>query len=80
VNVTSDEVIVGPGAKPGLFFPALALINTGDEVICPDPGFPTYKAMIEVAGGVPMPVPMREDGASFNMAKALFCLHREPAL
>ena len=65
--VSPDEVVVGPGAKPGLFFPALAVISPGDEVMYPDPGFPTYKAMIQVAGGVPVPVPLRADGASFDM-------------
>ncbi|HKJ26952.1 MAG TPA: pyridoxal phosphate-dependent aminotransferase [Anaerolineales bacterium] len=54
------QVVVGPGAKPSLFFPTLALVQPGDEVIYPDPGFPTYKAMIEVAGGVPVPVPLVE--------------------
>jgi aspartate aminotransferase len=38
----------------------LALVRPGDEVIYPDPGFPTYPAMIEVAGGVPVPVPLQE--------------------
>ena len=55
------QVVVGPGAKPALFFPTLALVAPGDEVIYPDPGFPTYKAMIEVAGGVPVPVPLVEE-------------------
>jgi aspartate/methionine/tyrosine aminotransferase len=68
VAVASNEVVVGPGAKPGLFFPALALINPGDQVVYPDPGFPTYKAMIQVAGGIGVPVPLRPDGASFDMA------------
>jgi len=52
---------VGPGAKPALFFPTLALVRPGDEVIYPDPGFPTYPAMIRVAGGVPVPVPLLEE-------------------
>ncbi|MCJ7583446.1 MAG: pyridoxal phosphate-dependent aminotransferase [Anaerolineales bacterium] len=56
-----DEVVVSPGAKPNLFFPTLALVEPGDEVIYPDPGFPTYEAMIRVAGGVPVPVPLREE-------------------
>jgi aspartate aminotransferase len=43
-----------------LFFPTLALVRPGDEVIYPDPGFPTYPAMIDVAGGVPIPVPLQE--------------------
>ncbi len=55
-----QQVVVGPGAKPALFFPTLALVQPGDEVLYPDPGFPTYKAMIEVAGGVPVPVPLVE--------------------
>ena len=67
VAVSPDEVVVGPGAKPGLFFPTLALVNPGDTVVYPDPGFPTYRAMIEVAGGIPAPAPLRPDGASFDM-------------
>lgn len=61
LNFTPSQVIVGPGAKPALFFPTLALIRPGDEVIYPDPGFPTYEAMIGVAGGVPVPVTLNED-------------------
>jgi len=63
------NVVVGPGAKPALFFPTLALVRPGDEVIYPDPGFPTYEAMIAVAGGVPIPVPLREEeDFAFDMA------------
>jgi len=47
--------------KPTLFFPTLALVQAGDEVIYPDPGFPTYAAMVGVAGGTPVPVSLRED-------------------
>jgi aspartate/methionine/tyrosine aminotransferase len=58
-----SEVVVSPGGKPGLFFPTLALIEpgVGDEIIYPDPGFPTYWAMIDIAGGVPRPVPLLEE-------------------
>ena len=56
-----DQVVVTPGAKPDLFFPALALIEPGDEVIYPNPGFPTYEAMIRLAGGQPIPVPLKEE-------------------
>ena len=41
IQIEPDEVVVGPGAKPALFFPTLALVEPGDEVIYPDPGFPT---------------------------------------
>jgi aspartate/methionine/tyrosine aminotransferase len=61
ISILPEQVVVGPGAKPGLFFPALALIDPGDEVIYPDPGFPTYADMIGVAGGVPVPVPLLEE-------------------
>ena len=63
-----NQVVVSPGAKPNLFFPALALIERGDEVIYPNPGFPTYEAMIRVAGGTPVPVPLKEDNQfSFDL-------------
>jgi aspartate aminotransferase len=61
IEITPEQVIVGPGAKPALFFPTMALVRPGDEVIYPDPGFPTYKAMIQVAGGVPIAVPLKEE-------------------
>lgn len=63
-----DQVVVSPGAKPNLFFPVLALVEPGDEVIYPNPGFPTYEAMIRVAGGKPVPVPLEEGhNFSFNL-------------
>jgi aspartate aminotransferase len=69
IEVRPSQVVVGPGAKPALFFPTLALVRPGDEVIYPDPGFPTYQAMIGVAGGVPVPVPLREEtDFSFDLA------------
>jgi aspartate/methionine/tyrosine aminotransferase len=68
MTFTPAQVVVGPGAKPGLFFPTLALVRPGDEVIYPDPGFPTYAAMIEIAGGTPVPVPLvEENDFSFDL-------------
>ncbi len=64
-----DQVVVSPGAKPNLFFPTLALVEEGDEVIYPNPGFPSYEAMIRVAGGEPVPVPLLEENQfSFDLA------------
>ena len=60
IAIDPAQVVVGPGAKPALFFPTLALVQPGDDVLYPDPGFPTYRAMIEVAGGNPVPVPLLE--------------------
>jgi aspartate aminotransferase len=68
IKVEPDQVVVGPGSKPGLFFPTLALVSPGDEVIYPDPGFPTYEAMIRIAGGIPVPIPLREENQfSFDL-------------
>ncbi len=61
IDIQPTQVVIGPGAKPGLFFPTLAVVQPGDEVLYPDPGFPTYRAMIQLAGGVPVPVPLREE-------------------
>lgn len=68
MEVKPSEVVVTPGAKPMLFFPTLALVEPGDEVITPDPGFPTYAAMIGVAGGIPRPIRLREEtGFAFDL-------------
>jgi aspartate/methionine/tyrosine aminotransferase len=61
IPINPAQVVVSPGTKPGLFFPPLALVAPGDEVIYPDPGFPTYAAVIKVTGGLPKPVTLREE-------------------
>src|SRR6202795_2227747 len=61
VKVTSDEVVVVPGGKPIIFFTMLALIDEGDEVIYPNPGFPIYESMIHYVGGRAVPVQLHED-------------------
>ena len=68
LKISPDQVVVAGGSKPGLFFPTMALVAPGDEVLYPDPGFPTYEAMIIAAGGVPVPVPLREENQfSFDL-------------
>ncbi len=61
IEVHPDEVVVTPGAKPIIFFTLLALVNEGDEVIYPDPGFPTYESVINFVGAKGIPIPLRED-------------------
>src|ERR1700726_2632222 len=61
VEVAPDEVVVVPGGKPIIFFTMLALIDEGDEVIYPNPGFPIYESMINYVGGRAIPVQLRED-------------------
>ncbi len=60
IPVDPAEVVVTPGAKPIIFFSLLALVESGDEVIYPNPGFPIYQSMIECAGARPVPIPLRE--------------------
>lgn len=61
VKVTSDEVVVVPGGKPIIFFTILSLIDEGDEVIYPNPGFPIYESMINYVGGRAVPIALREE-------------------
>ena len=61
VKVTSEEVVVVPGGKPIIFFTILALIDQGDEVIYPNPGFPIYESMIDYVGGRAVPIHLREE-------------------
>ena len=61
IKVTSDQVVVVPGGKPIIFFTMLALIEEGDEVIYPNPGFPIYESMIHYVGGHAVPIKLRED-------------------
>jgi len=60
IDATPDQVVVTPGAKPIMFFAMLGLINEGDEVIYPNPGFPIYESMARYVGGVAVPAPLRE--------------------
>src|SRR5271155_3628756 len=61
IKVTPEEVVVVPGGKPIIFFTMLALVDEGDEVIYPNPGFPIYESMIHYVGGQAVPIPLREE-------------------
>lgn len=61
LNFKPEEVVVTPGGKPVMFFVILALVNKGDEVIYPNPGFPIYESMINFVGGKAVPIQLRED-------------------
>jgi aspartate/methionine/tyrosine aminotransferase len=61
VECLSDEVVVVPGGKPIIFFAMLALVDVGDEVIYPNPGFPIYESMIHYMGGRAVPIQLREE-------------------
>ncbi len=61
IKVTPDEVVVVPGGKPIIFFSILALVEEGDEVIYPNPGFPIYESMINFLGAKAVPIKLREE-------------------
>jgi len=61
IPVSSDEVVVVPGGKPIIFFTILALIESGDEVLYPNPGFPIYESMVNYSVGKGIPIPLREE-------------------
>jgi aspartate/methionine/tyrosine aminotransferase len=70
VPVSPEEIVVTPGAKPIMFFTIMALVGEGDEAIYPNPGFPIYESVIRFVGGVPVPIPLREEtGFGFDMAE-----------
>jgi aspartate aminotransferase len=54
-------VVVVPGGKPIIFFSILALVDEGDEVIYPNPGFPIYESMINYVGGRCVPIRLHEE-------------------
>jgi len=62
VRATSDHVVVVPGAKPMLFYALLAVLEPGDEVLVPDPGFPIYASVVRFAGAVPVGYPLDAAG------------------
>src|SRR2546423_3813075 len=63
-----EQVVVTPGAKPIMYYAIMGIVNPGDEVIYPNPGFPIYESAIELAGGVAVPLPLIEEkGFSFNI-------------
>jgi len=60
-EISPQQVVVTPGAKPIMFFVIIALAEPGTEVIYPNPGFPIYESMINFVGAKPVPIPLREE-------------------
>jgi aspartate/methionine/tyrosine aminotransferase len=60
LNVSSEAVVVAPGCKIALFFAMMAIIDPGDEVLWPDPGFPGYPSITRGLGGIPVPFSLAE--------------------
>lgn len=58
VDIPAERIVVTSGGKPVIFYTVLSVVGPGDEVLLPDPGFPTYASAVRFAGGVPVPVPL----------------------
>ena len=68
IKVSGQNVVVVPGGKPIMFFAMLAVVEPGDEVIYPNPGFPIYESVINFLGATPVPIPLVESrGFSFDL-------------
>ncbi len=61
VKISDDEIVVVPGGKPIIFFIILALVDVGDEVIYPNPGFPIYESMVHYVGARAVPIRLLEE-------------------
>jgi aspartate aminotransferase len=59
ISIAPEEVVITPGGKPVMFFAILALVDDGDEVIYPNPGFPIYESVIEFVGGKAVPIELK---------------------
>jgi len=68
ITVSGSNVCVVPGGKPIMYFLMTALLEAGDEVIYPNPGFPIYESLVDFLGAVRVPMPLIEErGFSFDL-------------
>jgi len=61
IKTTPEQVVITPGGKPIMFYTIFALVDAGDEVIYPNPGFPIYESLVNYVGAKPVPIPLREE-------------------
>ncbi len=61
MTINPNQVVVTPGGKPIMFFSILAIVDEGDEVMYPNPGFPIYESVIDFVGAKSVPYPLREE-------------------
>ena len=59
-QVNAENIILTPGSKNILLFALLALVEEGDEVIVPDPGYPIYRSLVEFIGATAVSLPIRQ--------------------
>jgi len=61
ITTNPEQVVIVPGGKPVMFYVIFALVDEGDEVIYPNPGFPIYESLINFVGAKPVPIPLKEE-------------------
>ena len=69
LDYTSKEVLIGAGAISLLNLACTAMLDIGDEVLVPDPGWANYVGLMMQVGAVPVPVRMKEEnGFMYDVA------------
>jgi aspartate/methionine/tyrosine aminotransferase len=58
LNVTAERICITVGAEEALFAAVMVVLDSGDEALIPDPGFPAYDSLVKIAGGVPQRYPL----------------------
>ena len=61
ITTNPEQVVIVPGGKPVMFYVVFALVDKGDEVIYPNPGFPIYESLINFVDAKAVPIPLREE-------------------
>jgi aspartate aminotransferase len=61
VPTSWENIVLTPGSKNILLFALLSLVEEGDEVIIPDPGYPIYRSLVEFIGATPVPIPVQQE-------------------
>jgi aspartate/methionine/tyrosine aminotransferase len=61
IKVGPENIIIMPGCKPLIFCSMISLVEEGDEVIVPNPGYPTYQSVAKFLGAEPVPIKLREE-------------------
>jgi aspartate/methionine/tyrosine aminotransferase len=66
-DYTIDNVAIQPGGKPTISKFFMAMMNAGDEVLYPNPGYPIYESQIEFQGGIGLPYTYHEGKDNFEV-------------
>ena len=59
LKISAENCVIMPGAKPVIYCAMIALINDGDEIIVPNPGYPTYRSLTRFFGATPVNISTR---------------------